>query len=262
MKSYNIANLSVCLLTIALLGGCNTTTSDTAVAKTKPSPQDVRIAEYQGAYDAMPPVTQAELRQGRILPGNTPQMVYIALGKPDKITAGADGRRTIWTYRNFLPPKIKAQKEADALAKKKRHAAQRKAMASDPLMETAEAWRYGVLKHAVTDDEPDLAPKSANQSWSDYARYVQERRFTKDTYRGPPTAGGLTGTREGGTNLKILDDKAWDDYYEAELTSPLQAPRFVKLTIYFLDNTVDEALVDETASAFVPPPPPESNPAN
>lgn len=241
---------------LAFTGGCNTSTSGTAPAK--PTPQDTRIAEYQGAYDAMPPVTQAELRQGRILLGNTPQMVYIALGKPDIITAGADGRRTIWTYSKFLPPEVKARQEADTQAKKKRQAAQRKAMASDPLIDTMVAWRYGALRHSVNDGEPDIAPKSANQTWEEYGRYIQERRQLTINLSAEPgkpgrgVPGGLTGNRQGGLELKALDDQAWDDYREAERTSPLPDPVFVRLDVILLGGQVQDTIVNESTSAFAP----------
>jgi hypothetical protein len=76
------------LLAAALLGfaGCSTI--------------DSRIREKAAVFDQLPPADQARIRQGIIAVGYTPDMVYIALGKPDRIRerSGPDGRDTVWRY--------------------------------------------------------------------------------------------------------------------------------------------------------------------
>lgn len=62
-----------------------------------------RIKERYTVYSALDPATQDRLRLGRVDLGDTPDMVYIALGRPtrttDRITA--DGRDTTWIYNSF-----------------------------------------------------------------------------------------------------------------------------------------------------------------
>lgn len=64
---------------------------------------DSRIKEKSGVFDALDPATQEQLRQGMVEVGNTTDMVYIALGRPDVkreiVTAG--GRDEIWIYSTY-----------------------------------------------------------------------------------------------------------------------------------------------------------------
>lgn len=230
-----------CGLILLLQAGCETT---------RATPQTKRINEHQGAYNELSDSAKAGVAQGFIARGQNLKTAYLALGKPDIIRTSADGQVSTWTYLRFLPPESQKD-QAEVVEKKKLQQAQRSAMHSDPLIDTMEAWRHGVLRHAVTDDEPDLAPKSMNQSWGDYARYVQQRRFIKQTMPGPPALGGLTGVREGTTALKIVDDKAWDEYYEAETTNPSVDPEFVNLDVIFIEQLVSDAIVNDSYSAFV-----------
>ena len=62
-----------------------------------------RIEEKAAIFNALPPEAQARIRQGLIDVGFTPDMVYIAMGKPDNIreSTTADGNETIWVYNNY-----------------------------------------------------------------------------------------------------------------------------------------------------------------
>jgi len=57
---------------------------------------DHRIHEKPDVFNQLDPKAQAEIRQGRVEVGYTPDMVYIALGKPDKI----DGNT--WYYKLYF----------------------------------------------------------------------------------------------------------------------------------------------------------------
>ncbi len=62
-----------------------------------------RIEEKPDLFAKLDPATQAKIKQGIIDVGFTPDMVYIALGKPDqareRVTAA--GRWTIWIYNSY-----------------------------------------------------------------------------------------------------------------------------------------------------------------
>jgi hypothetical protein len=73
----------------AVLAGCSTINS--------------RIREKAAVFAALPPATQAEIRHGQIAVGFTPDMVYMAIGRPDEVhehmTAGS--RETVWKYNSY-----------------------------------------------------------------------------------------------------------------------------------------------------------------
>lgn len=74
---------------LALLAGCSTL--------------DSRIEENQALFASLDPATQAKLRERTVEVGFTPEMVYIALGRPDtkseKITA--KGSEQTWIYLTY-----------------------------------------------------------------------------------------------------------------------------------------------------------------
>jgi outer membrane protein assembly factor BamE (lipoprotein component of BamABCDE complex) len=55
-----------------------------------------RIREKQDVFNRLDPKAQAVIRQGRVEIGYTPDMVYMALGKPDKIEG------TTWYYKHYF----------------------------------------------------------------------------------------------------------------------------------------------------------------
>jgi outer membrane protein assembly factor BamE (lipoprotein component of BamABCDE complex) len=54
-----------------------------------------RIREKPDVFNGLDPKAQAEIRQGRVEVGYTPDMVYLALGKPDKIEGNT------WYYKLY-----------------------------------------------------------------------------------------------------------------------------------------------------------------
>lgn len=77
---------SVLILAAALaLGACSTA--------------DTRIQERSAAFAQLSPAEQAAVRRGDVAPGFTPDMVYMALGKPWKTEAAAPGEER-WVYRH------------------------------------------------------------------------------------------------------------------------------------------------------------------
>ncbi len=64
-----------------------------------------RIVSKQQVFASATPEQQKLVREGRIALGFTPDLVLIALGKPDRISARADrsGSTEIWTYYTISP---------------------------------------------------------------------------------------------------------------------------------------------------------------
>ncbi len=83
---------------LALLGA-------TAIALAACSTTDSRIRRHQALFDGYPPEVQHNLRNGVIGIGYSPEMVLMALGKPDRRTEvqTGDGTAEIWTYRKSVP---------------------------------------------------------------------------------------------------------------------------------------------------------------
>jgi hypothetical protein len=80
---------SVIILCAAGLTGCNTFNS--------------RAQQKATTYNALAPQTQQRLEKGKINIGDTSDMVFIALDKPDatrQITT-ASGPETVWIYRTY-----------------------------------------------------------------------------------------------------------------------------------------------------------------
>lgn len=89
MKFSLSPRLPLVLLLAALLGGCNTF--------------ERRSQEKASTFAALTPAARDKLKHGVIELGNTPDMVYIALGEPDekRESASAQGRRTTWIYHSY-----------------------------------------------------------------------------------------------------------------------------------------------------------------
>ena len=62
-----------------------------------------RIQQRSATFAALDAATQDRLRLGRVDLGDTPDMVYIAIGRPTKTTdvTTADGRESTWVYVSF-----------------------------------------------------------------------------------------------------------------------------------------------------------------
>lgn len=62
-----------------------------------------RARERSATFEALDPATQERLQRGKIDIGDTPDMVYIALGQPDqrRTVTTADGQQDTWIYRTY-----------------------------------------------------------------------------------------------------------------------------------------------------------------
>jgi hypothetical protein len=217
----------------------------------KTTPQSLRAAEHQSAYEALPAADRQHLLAGNIARGHGMKLVYIALGRPDVVTTTADARTIRWTYRNFVPPFTNAQKP---VAREKRLA---HVNHTSPLHDTFEAWRHGMQKHDIilplTEDEYNVGAvgnraarpleavqKSPGQSWSEYATY---RRAADDARES-----------QGQAMTDMLRAKAQHDQKEMvkeiQRIGPLSAPEPVTVEVIFRDQAVSDAIVNQSVSAF------------
>ena len=82
-------SLTLTAVVASLFAGCNTF--------------QTRARQMSGVYDQLPASEQQRLQRGSINVGDTPEMVYIALGNPDerRDTLTADGSRTDWVYKSY-----------------------------------------------------------------------------------------------------------------------------------------------------------------
>ena len=89
MKTRLSLMLAASAATLLLSAGCDTFNS--------------RARQMSGVYDQLPASEQERLKRGAINVGDTPEMVYIALGNPDerRDTMNADGTRTTWVYKTY-----------------------------------------------------------------------------------------------------------------------------------------------------------------
>lgn len=64
-----------------------------------------RIGDQQAKFDSYPAAVQQQIRAGQINIGFTPDMVQMALGKPDDIytSTTSQGQATVWGYRDDSP---------------------------------------------------------------------------------------------------------------------------------------------------------------
>ncbi len=85
----SMVGLSVMASALLLLAGCDTFQS--------------RAREKSATYESLDAGTQNRLERGRIAPGDTQDMVYIALGNPDekREVTTADGTHSTWIYRTY-----------------------------------------------------------------------------------------------------------------------------------------------------------------
>jgi hypothetical protein len=74
---------------LTFLAGCNTF--------------NARARQMSAVYDQLPASEQYRLQRGAINVGDSPEMVYIALGNPDerRDVMNADGTRNVWIYKSY-----------------------------------------------------------------------------------------------------------------------------------------------------------------
>ena len=86
---FTVFALGAATVLTSLLAGCNTFNS--------------RAKQMSEVYNQLPPSEQQRLQRGTIGIGDTPEMVYIALGSPDerRDVLNADGTQTLWIYKSY-----------------------------------------------------------------------------------------------------------------------------------------------------------------
>ena len=67
-----------------------------------------RIKENSAVYESLSPRDQQNIQQGEVELGYTSDMVYMSLGKPSKVSPGANGVGEVWTYNNYLLTNVTA----------------------------------------------------------------------------------------------------------------------------------------------------------
>ena len=62
-----------------------------------------RARQMSATYESLPAEAQERLQRGAINVGDTPDMVYIALGNPDerRDIQTADGTQNVWVYKTY-----------------------------------------------------------------------------------------------------------------------------------------------------------------
>ncbi|MDD4737055.1 MAG: hypothetical protein PHP44_13230 [Kiritimatiellae bacterium] len=85
MKTF-FFSCPILVVATVLLAGCST--------------PDSRIKKNQGLFDTYPPSVQTAVRKGLVEPGFTEEMVYMALGAPDRKYTRVTATRNIsvWSY--------------------------------------------------------------------------------------------------------------------------------------------------------------------
>ncbi len=229
-------HLSITLLGFMLNPGCETAPKET--------PQSKRITELKTTYEKAPEAAKTAASTGNLARGQSPELVYIALGRPNFILTSADGRVTTWTYQNYLPPPPPRAVQEASKREKFRGNFDRQSQIKDPLQDAVGAFQYNMSRQMVPSTDPldaNKEQKRSDQSWADYARYNTNRELAKSI----PEAEKV---------LKILDDKARVEYIDSLKNDRIADPITVKLEVIFIGHQVSDAIVDDSVSAFVTQP--------
>jgi hypothetical protein len=64
---------------------------------------DARIKKNQALFDSLPSEAQAQIREGQVALGFTPEMVKLAVGEPNRraVRTDAQGRTEVWSYTRY-----------------------------------------------------------------------------------------------------------------------------------------------------------------
>ncbi len=92
-----IPTLGLRVAAVGLLAGL----TGCASSLTPSAQTQARIQERTAAYQSLTPQQQNDILGGAIQRGNTPDMVYMALGKPAKVVTSADGKKAMWVYVEY-----------------------------------------------------------------------------------------------------------------------------------------------------------------
>jgi hypothetical protein len=76
------------------------------------SQRTARIDEKSALFATLPVEIQSIIKDGLVDVGFTPDLVYMALGKPNRVQSGeaVEGTMTTWTYKNFVMSSTVAMK--------------------------------------------------------------------------------------------------------------------------------------------------------
>ena len=84
---------------LALLAGCHS-----------PTTTAMRMQEKNSVIQSLPEEQQKKIAGGVVEVGYTADMVYVALGRPSRVSVTTDGRVGIWTYDHYLPSEAVSSK--------------------------------------------------------------------------------------------------------------------------------------------------------
>lgn len=205
IRSFPALSLAAC--SILGLTGCNNT------------PQARRIEQNPELFAQLPPEVQSGVSRGSIALGYTPNMVFLALGRPDKVESSADGQSFIWTYRRFYPA---AAVVSDSLYY---------IPDPDPLGKIVEMWLANVDRYDQLT-KPDNLKKKPGETWQEYAKH----------HYGDPVRGNL------------LEDQSYSHRDTRVITGDAPQVEAMRLDVHFEHMVVRDAVINETISAFDPPP--------
>ena len=90
MKNVRCRHLLLGACLISAGAGCDTTAT--------------RIQEKAAVFSELNPAVQAGIRRGDVGRDFSPELTYMALGKPNLIESSADGREVTWTYMAYNTP--------------------------------------------------------------------------------------------------------------------------------------------------------------
>ncbi len=65
---------------------------------------DARIKKNQTLFDSLPAQAQAQIREGQVALGFTPEMVRLAIGDPSRraVRTDSEGRTEVWSYTRYV----------------------------------------------------------------------------------------------------------------------------------------------------------------
>lgn len=102
-----------------------------------------RIERHRAEFERFDPATRQAIERGEVRPGFTPDMVYLALGRPARETTSADGDQ-VWRY-HYEPPTAANETIRDGF---------RKRVVYDPVKRTNDV----VVEPIDTKAFPNLVP--------------------------------------------------------------------------------------------------------
>ena len=208
--------MALAVLVSLTVTGCNTS----------PTPQAQRITEHQAEFQQFSADTQQKLAEGIIARGQSLKAVYMALGKPDVITASSNGHVVNWIYTSYQPPQTATEKKAYVAEVQRRNN-----FGGNPLLDVAESWLANAPRHGLQFDQ-NVAPRARGQSWAEYGKYLKDREMA-------------------GPGAGFIDRMQLEEYRESQYIAPAPDPVTVKLEVIFIENLVSDAIIDDSQSAFV-----------